>query len=95
MPRASDVGEVERRKIGVEVMVAEISRRMDRQDAVLAEIRDKLVGHIAEESTIKPSIDELVSLWKGSKIISAILAALCAGGAAIWGLFVWAKDHIK
>jgi hypothetical protein len=73
----------------------ELNKRMDKQDQLLLEIRDKIVAHIAEESTMKPALEDLVALWKGSKIISAILAALCAAGAVVWGVFVWAKDHIK
>ena len=75
--------------------IENLHRRMDTQDALLREIRDKVVAHIAADKEMKPSLDELVALWKGSKIISAILAALCAFGAALWALFVWAKDHIK
>lgn len=75
--------------------IANLHHRMDTQDALLLEIRDKLVSHLAVDKEMKPSLDELVSLWKGSKIISAILAALCAGGAVLWAAFVWARDHIK
>ena len=74
---------------------AEVKQRFDKQDVILQEIRDTLITHIAEERHLKPSLDELVSLWKGSKVISAILAALCAAGAVMWGIFVWARDHIK
>lgn len=75
--------------------IQNLHRRMDTQDALLLEIRDKVVAHIAKENEMKPALDELVSLWKGSKVISRILATLCAFGAAMWALFVWAKDHIK
>lgn len=85
----------ERRQSGIDVMVDEITRRLDEQDKVLKEIRDTLVTHLAVDKEMKPSLDELVSLWKGSKVISAILAALFAFGAGVWALFSWAKDHIK
>lgn len=75
--------------------IQNLHRRMDTQDALLLEIRDRVVAHIAKENEMKPALDELVSLWKGSKVISRILATLCAFGAAVWALFVWAKDHIK
>jgi hypothetical protein len=76
-------------------MIENLHRRMDTQDALLLEIRDKVVAHLSAEQEMKPALDELVSLWKGSKVISRILAALFAAGAALWALFVWAKDHIK
>lgn len=75
--------------------ITTLHRRMDAQDEMLVEIRDKIVAHIAVDKEMKPSLDELVALWKGSKVISGILAAFCATGAALWALFVWAKDHIK
>lgn len=80
---------------GLSVMVEEITKRLDKQDVMLTEIRDTIGSHIAVDREMKPALDELVSLWKGSKIISAIIAALFAAGAALYALFVWAKDHIK
>lgn len=73
----------------------DIERRFDTQDILLREIRDTLLAHLAIDKEMKPPLDELVSLWKGSKVISAILAALFAFGAGVWALFSWAKDHIK
>lgn len=75
--------------------IANLHRRMDTQDEILREIRDKIVAHIATETEMKPALDELVALWKGSKVISRILASLFAAGAALWALFVWAKEHLK
>lgn len=65
---------------------------MDAQDAVLTEIRDMVVSHIATEREIKPAIDELVALWKGSKLIIPLLAS---AGAMLWAVIAWAKDHVK
>jgi len=76
-------------------VIDNLHRRMDSQDALLLDIRDTLVAHIATEASMKPSLDELVSLWKGSKVISVIIAGLAAAGAGLVGLFAWAKDHIK
>lgn len=75
--------------------IEHLHRRMDAQDALLLEIRDKIVAHIALEAEVRPAIDELVALWKGSKVMSRIMATLFAAGAAVWALFVWARDHIK
>ena len=76
-------------------LIENLHRRMDTQDALLLEIRDTVVAHIAAEKEMKPALEELTSLWKGSKVISRILAFLIMCGAALWALFVWAKDHIK
>ena len=73
----------------------DIKGRFDNQDTILQEIRDIIVSHIAAEAEWKPAIQELVLLWRGSKIMSGLLATLCAGAATIWVFFSWARDHIK
>ena len=71
---------------------ANMHRRMDAQDRMLIEIRDRMIDHIARQNEIKPALDELVSLWKGSKIIIPMFATLAAG---IWAIMAWGKDHVK
>ena len=78
---------------------AELAHRMDTQDALLREIRDMVVGHIAEEKTQKKvdavaakALDEIVLLWRASKII---IPALVASAAVILSAWVWAKEHIQ
>lgn len=75
--------------------LSNMHRRLDTQDKLLLEIRDKIVSHIAEEQQIKPALDELLNLWRGSKVAFRILGLLAAGGAAIVSLLAWAKDHVK
>lgn len=72
--------------------LANLHRRMDTQDTLLREIRDKVVGHIAEESTYKTALEELVVLWRGSKIIIPTFAAITA---CLWAVIVWFRDHVK
>lgn len=73
-------------------LIANIHRRMDTQDTMLLEIRDKLNAHLASESEVKPALDELIALWKGSKILIPMLAS---AAAMVWAVVTWAKDHIK
>lgn len=73
----------------------DIKERFDKQDEVLSRIEKALIEHLAVDKEMKPSLDELVSLWKGSKIVSGIIAGACAIGAGVWALIVWANDHIK
>jgi len=61
---------------------------MDLQDDLLREIRDKVIS----QETMKPALEELVTLWKGSKIMIPLLAS---AAAMIWAVVAWAKDHIK
>jgi hypothetical protein len=73
-------------------LIANLHRRMDSQDRLLLEIDRKITSHMAESDTIRPALEELVSLWKGSKILIPILASMAA---AVWAVVAWAKEHIK
>lgn len=65
---------------------------MDNQDEMLLEIRDKINAHLVEEAHIRPALDELVSLWKGSKLIIPIITGIAA---MIWGIVSWSQEHYK
>lgn len=73
-------------------LITNLHRRMDTQDRMLLEIRDTITSHIATEKEVKPALDELIALWKGSKILIPMLAG---AAAMIWAVIVWAKDHLK
>lgn len=72
-----------------------LQERMDSQDRILLGLRDALIEHITESKDIGPAIKELVTLWKASKLLGAIFAAIAAGAAGMWSLFVWAREHLK
>ena len=69
-------------------LINNIHRRMDLQDDLLREIRDKVIS----QETMKPALEELVALWKGSKIMIPLLAS---AAGMIWAVVAWVKDHIK
>lgn len=73
-------------------LIANLHRRMDAQDKMLLEIRDQMTKHLSESEASKQSLDELVTIWKGSKILIPLMAAICAGA---WSLIVWAKEHVR
>lgn len=73
-------------------LIANLHRRMDTQDKMLLEIRDAMTKHLAESDTIKPALDELITLWKGSKILIPIIAGLVG---TIWAVIVWARDNLR
>ena len=72
--------------------IQDIHRRMDTQDNILREIRDMVIAHITTEAKTAQATEELVTLYKGSKLLIPMLAA---AAVAVWSIFVWAKDHIK
>lgn len=73
-------------------LIANLHRRMDQQDKMLLEIRDKINAHVVESDQTRPALEELVTLWKGSKLLIPILASMAA---AVWAVVAWAKEHIK
>lgn len=82
-----------RQQQGIELL--NLHQRMTKQDEMLKDISDKLTAHLAMESEVKPSVDELVKILHGIKFLRAVLlivAPLCAVG---WQAIVWIKDHVK
>ena len=73
-------------------LIANLHKRMDTQDRMLLEIRDMVTSHIATEKEVKPAIDELITLYKGSKLLIPMMAT---AAAMLWAVWAWAKDHIK
>ena len=72
---------------------------MDTQDAILREIRDMIVGHIAEEKgqqkvdvPVAKALDEIVLLWRASKIIIPAAVAVAVG---VWAFAAWWKEHFR
>lgn len=72
-----------------------LQEQLDRQDDLLLDLRDTIREHITESRDIGPALKELVTLWKASKLLGAIIAAIAAGAAGMWSLFVWAREHLK
>jgi len=75
--------------------------RLNHQDRTLDAIKGDLhaVGttlneHIAREDVIKGSIDEMVSMWKGSKVVGKIMTWLVGIVAAIGAAWATAKKSL-
>lgn len=73
-------------------LIANLHRRMDQQDKMLLEIRDKINAHVIESDQIRPALEELVTLWKGSKLLVPMLVGATA---LIWGIISWAKVNLR
>ena len=72
-----------------------LQEQLNRQDDILLDLRDTIKEHIIESKEIGPALRELVTLWRASKMLGAIFAAVAAAIASMWSLFVWARDHLK
>lgn len=69
--------------------------RLDAIEEVGRATHDCIIGHIAEERETKAAIDELIILWRGSKLVVSgfkIMIPICA---ALLGAAMWFKDHVK
>lgn len=74
---------------------AELRRRMDSQDGLLREIRDMVVGHIEVEKSRTQALEELVLLWRGSKVLLPIIAGITGAIGAVVSAGIWLKDHLR
>lgn len=79
-----------------------ILSRLNHQDKTLdeikgnqAELRGKLDTHMQLEAEVKPSIDELIAVLQGSKLIGRLVIWMCSLAGAVWAAVAWARDHIK
>ncbi len=79
-----------------------ILSRLNHQDKTLdeikgnqSELRGKLDTHMQLEAEVKPSIDELVAVLHGSKLIGRLVIWMCSLAGAVWAAVAWARDHIK
>lgn len=66
--------------------------RMDKQDEKLEELRTLLLLRNAQDDDLRPTLHEMVLLWRASKIMIPVLVGLMA---AVWAFVSWAKDHLK
>ena len=79
-----------------------ILNRLNHQDKTLdeikrsqAELRGKLDTHTQLEAEVKPSIDELIAVLHGSKLIGRLVIWMCSLAGAVWAAVAWARDHIN
>ena len=56
---------------------------------------DSVISHVAEERETKAAIEELIMLWRGSKMMVSAFKILIPIAAALVGVAVWFKDHLK
>ena len=73
----------------------DLIKRLERQDDMLREVRDLITNHIAAEQNLRPALEELATLWKASRTISAIMAGLTVILGGLWAIVAWSRDHLK
>lgn len=96
-----DIRHAHKRSLDGEAL-AHFHRRLDstrdtlnETQEMLIEIRQMLTQHIAMDAEMNPAIKELVTLWRGSKLMIPIMAGIATAVAGVAAFVVWAKDHVK
>lgn len=64
-------------------------------EALSRATHDTVVAHVAEERETKAAIEELILLWRGSKMMVSAAKILIPIAAALVGAALWVKDHVK
>ena len=69
---------------------------MARNTQGLAQLtHDTIVSHVAEERQTKAAIDELILLWRSSKLVISGFKFMIPIVAAMFGAVLWIKDYFK
>ena len=69
--------------------------RLDTIESLSRATHDTVVAHVAEERETKAAIEELILLWRGSKMMVSAAKILIPIAAALAGAALWVKDHVK
>lgn len=85
----------EERRVAWRVEAEMLHARLDAIEEVGRATHDCIIGHIAEERETKAAIDDLILLWRGSKLVVSGLKILIPVCAALLGAAMWFKDHVK
>ena len=75
-------------------IIQNLHRRMDKQDEMLFSIHETITKHVAESEQLRPHLEEVVILWRGSRLIVSIVGGVALVMGAIYGAIVWARDHV-
>lgn len=91
----SDVSHVE--KDPLLIILWRLNHQDRTLDVIKSELNDvgsKLSDHISRETVVQESIDEMVSLWKGSKLVGKIMTWFVGVIAAFGAAYAAAKKSI-
>ena len=93
--RVHHMPESEERRVSWRAEAEMLHARLDAIESLSRETHGLMAGHIAEERETKAAIDELILLWRGSKLVVSGFKLLIPIFAGLLGAALWAKDHIK
>ena len=85
---------IERRQSAI-TLAEEVKKRLDRQDALLLQFHNELIGHLTETKETKELVNELLELYKGSKFMVTAFKFFVPIVAVIVAAIMWVKEHLK
>lgn len=85
----------EERRLSWKAEADGLRERLEAIESVARATHDTVIAHVAEERETKAAIDELILLWRGSKMMVSAFKILIPIAAALVGAAVWVKEHVK
>jgi len=73
----------------------DVTQRLDKQDAVLEEMRVMMIEHRLSHAQTDPALLELIDVLKGAKLLQRVAFMLVAAVGAAWAFFVFIWDHVR
>lgn len=83
------------RRLAWRVEAEVLHGRLDTIESLSRATHDTVVAHVAEEREMKAAIEELILLWRGSKMMVSAVKILIPIAATLVGAALWVKDHVK
>ena len=74
---------------------AALHERLDKIEKLAEDTHSCMLAHVESEKETKAALDELILLWRGSKMMVSAAKIIIPIVAALVGAAVWARDHFK
>lgn len=74
---------------------AALHERLEKIEKLAEETHTYMLAHVESEKETKAALDELILLWRGSKIMVGVAKMVIPIFATLIGVAVWARDHFK
>lgn len=74
---------------------AALHERLDKIEKLAEETHTFMVAHVEADKETRAALDELILLWRGSKMMVSAAKLIIPIVAALVGAAVWAREHFK
>lgn len=72
-----------------------LHERLEKIEKLAEETNSCMLTHVESEKETKAALDELILLWRGSKMMVSAAKLVIPVFAALIGAVVWAREHFK